>query len=61
MSLFDIQIDFFRPRWRRILTVAFCLVWAGVEFANGALFWGFLFGAMGVYALHQFFFDNWPS
>ena len=61
MSFFDIQIDFFRPYWRRVLTVAFCLIWAVVEFANAAPFWGVLFGGMGVYALHQFFFDDWPS
>ena len=61
MSFFDIQIDFFRPLWRRVLTVAFCLVWAVVEFVNGAPFWGVLFSGMGVYALHQFFLDKWPS
>jgi len=59
--LFDLQIDFFKPVWRRVLLVAFCLCWAAVEFSNGAVIWGAIFGGLGLLALWQFFFDNWPA
>lgn len=55
MKLLDVQHPFFRPLWRRIAVVAVCLGWAAVEFAQDALFWGVLFGAVGLYCAHQFF------
>ena len=61
MQLFDVKIDFFIPLWRRVLLVAFCGVWALFEFANGAIFWGLIVGALGIYALWQLFFDGWPG
>lgn len=59
--LFDLQIDFFRPLWRRVLLVMFCLVWALVEFVTMAPFWGMVFGGLGVLAFWQFFMDGWPE
>ncbi len=47
--LIDPQNPFFRPLWVRILCVILPLGWAGVEFFNGATFWGTLFLAGGVY------------
>ncbi|MCU0908672.1 MAG: hypothetical protein MUF73_14825 [Rhodobacteraceae bacterium] len=48
--LIDPRHPFYRPKWRRIVIVLLPLIWAGVEFVNGAVFWGMIFGAIGVYA-----------
>jgi len=53
--MFDLDHPFFRPLWRRIAVTAVALVWAGVELANGSIFWAMLFGAFGVYAVWGFF------
>ncbi|TXB63441.1 DUF3329 domain-containing protein [Paracoccus aurantiacus] len=53
--MFDLQQDVYRPLWLRVVIVAVCLGWAAVEFVSGAPFWGILFGAVGLYAAHQFF------
>lgn len=54
-KLFDLQKPFYRPLWIRVALVVFCLGWALFELRNGAPFWAILFGAMGIYAAHQFF------
>ena len=61
MRLFDLQVDFFIPLWRRIAVVFVCVAWSVFEFTVTAPFWGMLFGAIGVYAVWQFFFDGWPT
>ena len=61
MQLFELQIDFFRPVWRRVVLVAICLGWAVFEFMTAAPFWGIIFGALGVYALWQLFLCRWPD
>lgn len=53
--MFDLQVPFFIPLWRRILTVAVALGWAGVEVVAGSHGWAILFGALGIYAAWQFF------
>lgn len=54
-NLLDVNHPFFRPLWRRVLTVVLPLAWAGVEIATGSVGWGMLFGAAGLYAGYQFF------
>jgi hypothetical protein len=54
-SLFDLNHPFFRPLWRRVAVVAFCLGWAAVEIAAGSVFWAMLFGGIGLFAAWQFF------
>lgn len=61
MQWFELQIDFFLPLWRRLLLLAVCFGWAVFEFIAGAPLWGMIFGAMGVYALWQFFLTGWPG
>ena len=61
MQLFDLQVDFFIPLWRRIAVVVICLAWSVFEFVTMTPFWGFVFGGMGVYAVWQFFLDGWPA
>lgn len=55
MKFFDLQDPFYKPLWIRVLLTAFCLGWAIVEFLADAPFWAILFGAIGIYCLHQFF------
>ena len=55
MKLIDVQHPFFIPVWRRVALVSVCLGWAIYEFSTGAPFWGFLFGAAGLYCGWQFF------
>ncbi|MBP1805589.1 hypothetical protein [Rubellimicrobium aerolatum] len=57
---FDFNHPFFRPLWIRVLVVALCLGWAGVEFATGGTVWGILFGAIGLAALYGFFINFNP-
>ncbi|MCB1336369.1 MAG: hypothetical protein KDK10_02550 [Maritimibacter sp.] len=54
-GLFDLQVPFFRPLWRRIATTAAPLAWAVVEAVTGSYGWAVLFAAAGLYAFHQFF------
>lgn len=61
MQWFELQIDFFRPVWRRVVLVAVCLGWATLEFVKGAPFWGMIFAVMGVHAIWQLFFSDWPD
>ena len=55
MSFLDVQLPFFRPLWRRVITTAVCLAWAAVELLSGALMWAIIFGAAGFYLAWQFF------
>lgn len=55
MSLFDVQIPFFRPLWIRVGIVALCLGWGLFELVSGAPFWGLLFLALGLWCAWQFF------
>ena len=53
--MFDLKVPFFRPLWRRIVTVLICFGWAAFEFSNSAAFWGLIFCGMGGMAIYQFF------
>ncbi len=61
MKLFEVQIEFFVPLWRRVALVAFCFGWSLVEFSRGMVFWGAIFVALGAYSMWQLFFDGWPA
>jgi len=60
-GLFDLQVDFFLPVWRRYALIAVCAIWSVLEFATAAPFWGIIFGGLGVIAVWQLFFDGWPE
>ena len=59
--LFDVQLPFFIPLWRRIVLVVLCLGWALVEWRGDNQLWAVLFGTLGVYCAHQFFFAFDPK
>jgi hypothetical protein len=53
--MFDLQVPFFIPLWRRVAIVGLTLGWTAFELLNGAFAWAILFGSIGVYAFYQFF------
>ncbi|RJG47155.1 DUF3329 domain-containing protein [Mesorhizobium sp. DCY119] len=56
----DSEHPFFRPLWRRIALVAFCLVWAGIEFAMDSPTWGMIMLGFSAYAAWQYLFSYAP-
>ena len=60
-KFFDLAVPFFLPVWRRVVTVVVPILWAFVEFANGAAFWGLIFLALGGIASWQFFTADWVA
>ncbi len=57
----DVQHPFFKPLWRRVAVVALCLGWAVFEFSTGAVFWGVLFGGVGLFCAYEFFANFKPD
>ncbi|SPF81958.1 hypothetical protein [Pseudoprimorskyibacter insulae] len=53
--MFNLQDPFYRPLWLRIAIVAVSLGWALMEVLSGSPGFALLFGAIGLYAAHQFF------
>ncbi len=45
---------FYRPLWLRLVIVALCLGWGGVELVTGSLGFAILFIAVGLYAAYRF-------
>lgn len=52
---FDLQVPFFRPLWRRVVTAGLPLIWAVVEVLGGSTGWALLFAGAGLWAGYQFF------
>ncbi|NLR96859.1 hypothetical protein HGP17_08415 [Rhizobium sp. P38BS-XIX] len=50
MQLIDPSHPLYKPLWVRILIVAVCFGWAGVETLGGQPFWAMLSGALGAYS-----------
>ena len=56
--MLDLSHPFFDPLWRRIVIAVLLDGWAIYEFATLELFWGILFGALGIYCTWHFFFTG---
>ena len=52
---FELQLPFFRPLWRRVVTAGLPLGWAAIELLAGSVGWAMIFAAVGLYAAWQFF------
>jgi hypothetical protein len=53
MKFLDPHHPFFKPLWRRILSVLLPMGWGGVELYNGSTGWAILFLAAGAYAAYE--------
>ena len=53
----DLRVPFFRPMWRRVVTVAFIATWTVIELLYGNPWWALLAAGIGVYAGYVLFFD----
>ena len=60
-GFFDLAVPFFLPLWRRVVTVAIPLIWAMVEYANGATLWALLFVALAAIACWKFATADWAA
>ncbi|ATN32642.1 hypothetical protein NBH20_09320 [Rhizobium sp. S153] len=56
MKFLDPQHPFFKPLWRRILTVVAPAAWGLVELSNGASGWAILFFGASAYAAYELLF-----
>lgn len=59
--LFDVEIPFFLPVWRRYAVVAVAVFWGFFEISTGALFWGMIFVGMGSIAGWRFYTADWTT
>jgi hypothetical protein len=48
--------NFFKPLWIRILTTAFCALWAISEWATQQPLWGMIFSGFTAYCIYHFFY-----
>ena len=61
MRFLDPQHPFFKPLWRRVLTVAAPAAWGLVEHVNGQPGWAIIFFAAAAYAGYELFLAPKPS
>jgi len=57
VKFLDLRHPFFNPLWRRVATVAFCVLWGLFEASSGATFWAVLFLGLGAVTGYTFFVD----
>ena len=60
-KLFDLEVPFFLPVWRRVLAVGVPILWAMFEFSTGAVFWGLIFLGLGGIAAWRFANADWDA
>lgn len=56
MQILDPKHPFFKPLWRRILTVLLPAVWGGVELYNNAMGWAVVFLGASAFAAYELLF-----
>ncbi|GEO85510.1 MULTISPECIES: hypothetical protein [Alphaproteobacteria] len=61
MKFLDPQHPFFKPLWRRILTVVAPAAWAFVELWNGEAGWAIVFFGAAAYAGYELFLAAKPA
>jgi len=59
--LFDLDIPFFLPVWRRVAAVALAVGWGLFELSTGHVFWGMIFIGMGCIAGWKFKTADWSA
>lgn len=61
MKFLDPQHPFFKPLWRRIVTVVAPAAWALVELSNGEAGWAIVFFGAAAYAGYELFLAPQPA
>ncbi|WP_217653871.1 hypothetical protein [Litoreibacter ascidiaceicola] len=61
LKLFDLDIPFFLPVWRRVLAVTIPALWGVFEFSSGAALWGVIFWGMAGIAAWKFWTADWSA
>lgn len=61
MKFLDPQHPFFKPLWRRILTVVAPVAWGLFEFSNGEAGWAIVFIGAAAYAGYELFLAPQPA
>lgn len=56
--MFDFSHAFFRPRWRRIALVVFCMGWGVFELTNSAPIWAAIFFGFAGMSFWKLFLDQ---
>ncbi|KAA0971734.1 DUF3329 domain-containing protein [Aureimonas fodinaquatilis] len=51
----DSNHPFFRPLWRRVAVIAFCVAWAGFEWWNDQMLWAAIMLAITAYGIFTLF------
>ncbi|SMX42641.1 hypothetical protein OCA8868_02804 [Octadecabacter ascidiaceicola] len=59
--MFDVDVPFFLPVWRRIAVVAVAVLWGLFEVSTGAMFWGLIFIGMGAIVGWRFTIADWDA
>jgi hypothetical protein len=54
-TFLDVSHPWLKPLWRRALLTGAVLAWTAFEFSRGAVFWGILFGAAGLWLAYKYF------
>lgn len=60
-GLFDLDIPFFLPVWRRVVAAALPFGWSVVEFSTREYFWGVIFVGIGAIATWKFRTADWEA
>lgn len=56
--MIDPNHPFYDEPWRRVLIVAVCFIWVGIELYTGNPTWAGLVAVVGAYAAYKLFFDR---
>lgn len=60
-AMFDLDLPFFAPPWRRQAVLLVCFGWAAFEALNAAFGWAIVFAGLGGIAWWQFRKIDWSK
>ncbi len=55
--LTDSDRNFFRPKWRRVVTTLFCVAWSVLEWVSNEPVWALIAVGITVYCIWNFFYN----
>lgn len=60
-GMFDVDVPFFIPVWRRIAVLVIAFGWGLFELSTGAIFWGMIFVGIGAISAWRFWIADWDN